>query len=450
MSYHILIVDDEPAAVENLTHICEKEGYVVQSTTSGQAALELIEKHHFDLVLTDLRIDEVDGMEILHHTQSIDRSTEVILISGYASFDSAVSAMSAGAFHYLAKPFRLNEVREVIRKALDITELKRENRSLKQEISEARAAPSIITRSPIMEKLLSTARKVASTNSTLLITGESGTGKELLARYLHQHSNRSEKRFQAINCGALQEELLASELFGHEKGAFTGATESHTGLFEAADGGTLFLDEIAEMSPSMQVKLLRVIQEGEIRKVGSTLTIKVDVRLITATHRNLIDEISKGSFRQDLYYRLNVIHLELPSLSQREDDIPLLANHFLQKHGNRMGLSSLSLSQEALSALLQHSFPGNIRELENIIEHSIAFAQGGEITLTDLPHSLNKDFTPSSSLPARGLQTLAEHEKEYIKHILEQCDGNKTKAASILGIDRVSLWRKMKSFEVAE
>lgn len=449
MSRKILIVDDEPAAVDNLTHICEKEGHLVTATTSGAEALQLLETHHFDLVLSDLRIDEVDGLEILHHTKSIDNSTEVILITGYATFDSAVSAMRAGAFHYLAKPFRLDEVREVIRKALDITQLKRENRDLKKQVSESSGHPPIITQNRTMQEMLATARKVASTQSNILITGESGTGKELLARYLHHYSNRRNQCFQAINCGALQEDLLASELFGHEKGAFTGAMTTHIGLFEATHGGTIFLDEIGEMSPSMQVKLLRVIQEHEVRKLGSTKTTPVDVRLIAATHRNLLDEVEAGAFRQDLYYRLNVINLHLPPLLERRDDIPLLANHFLQKHALRMGTSIESISKDVINILTNHTYPGNIRELENIIEHSTALARGSEITVDDLPPHLQpisaEPALQTMPVPGASLPSLAEREKEYIEFVIDHCEGNKTMAANILGIDRVSLWRRLKS-----
>ncbi len=333
---HILIVDDEATAVDNLAHVCRKEGHEVTTRTTGMGAIEALENSRFDVILTDLQMEKVDGMAILHRAKELDPETAVVLITGYATLDSAVEAMKAGAFHYIAKPFRLDEVREVVRNALELVNLKRENRQLKEQLTSSRSGPSIITQDAVMQRLLETTRQIAPTDTNVLITGESGTGKELLARYIHAHSNRGEKLFQAVNCGALQEDLLANELFGHEKGAYTGATEARQGLIEAANGGTLFLDEIAEMSLGMQVKLLRVIQEREVQRLGATRAIPVDIRLITATHRDLRDEVATGRFRQDLFYRLDVVGLHLPPLAERRDDIPLLAFYFLRKHAAQM------------------------------------------------------------------------------------------------------------------
>lgn len=446
----ILIVDDEATAVENLAHVCRKEGYEVTTRTTGQGALEALEKNRYDIVLSDLRMEKVDGMAILRRTKELDPETVVIIITGFATLDSAIEAMKAGAFHYISKPFRLDEVREVVRNALEVVNLKRENRQMKEELTISRSEHSIITQDAIMQRLLDTARQIAPTETNVLITGESGTGKELLARYIHSHSGRSETLFKAVNCGALQEDLLANELFGHEKGAYTGATESREGLIEAANGGTLFLDEIAEMSLGMQVKLLRVIQEREVQRLGSTHTLPVDIRLVAATHRDLRDEVAAGRFRQDLYYRLDVVGLHLPTLAERRDDIPLLAFYFLQKHAARMKRTVDDINPEAMSALLEYDYPGNIRELENIIERGVALAQGGQLEVKDLPSTLIEHSVHVVREEAGRLPTLVERETDYIRHVLDRSGQNRTRAAKILGIDRVSLWRKLKKYGLEE
>lgn len=446
----ILIVDDEATAAENLAHVCRKEGHEVTTRTTGTGAIEILEKSHFDVVLTDLRMEKVDGMAILGRARELHPETAVILITGYATLDSAVEAMKAGAFHYIAKPFRLDEVREVVRKALELVHLKRENRQLKEQLSSRQSGSSIITQDAIMQRLLETARQVAPTDTNILISGESGTGKELLARFIHDHSSRSEKTFQAINCGALQEDLLANELFGHEKGAYTGAAEAQQGLIEATNGGTLFLDEIAEMSLGMQVKLLRVIQEREVQRLGSTQATAVDIRLIAATHRDLRDEVASGRFRQDLYYRLDVVGLHLPPLAERRDDIPLLAFYFLHKHATRMSRAVEDIEPAAMAALLDYDYPGNIRELENIIERGVALAHEGQLTMASLPGSFAEYSVHVVRETAGRLPTLAEREAEYIRYVLERSGQNRTRAAKVLGIDRVSLWRKLKKYGMEE
>jgi len=447
----ILIVDDEATAVENLAHVCRKEGHQVTTRTTGMGALDALEQHHFDLVLTDLRMEKVDGMAILKRAKLSDPETVVILITGYATLDSAIRAMKAGAFHYIAKPFRLDEVREVVRNALEMLNLKRENRLLKGRLENSRDGSSIITQDAVMRRLMEMARQIAPTNTNVLIDGESGTGKELLARYIHDQSSRSDKTFQALNCGALQKDLLANELFGHEKGAYTGATESRVGLIEATNGGTLFLDEIAEMSLAMQVKLLRVIQEREVQRLGATKATPVDIRLIAATHQNLRKEVAAGRFRQDLYYRLDVVGLRLPPLAQRRGDIPLLAYHFLQKHASRMSRSVSDIDPAAMIALLDYDYPGNIRELENIIERGVALARESLLTLTNLPATLSEHAVQAVREKAGNrLPTLAEREADYIRYVLECCGGNRTRAAKVLGIDRVSLWRKLKKYGMEE
>ena len=449
-SGHILIVDDEATAVENLAHVCRKEGYLVTTRTTGMAAIEALEKNHFDVVLSDLQMEQVDGMAILKRVKELSPETAVILITGYATLDSAVAAMKAGAFHYIAKPFRLDEVREVVRNALEVVHLKQENRQLKTLLADTRTTPSIITQDNIMQRLLDTARQVAPTNTNVLITGESGTGKELLARYIHTHSDRSEHLFQAVNCGALQEDLLANELFGHEKGAFTGATQARQGLIEAANGGSLFLDEIAEMSLGMQVKLLRVIQEREVQRLGSTRTIPVDIRLIAATNRNLPEEIAAGRFRQDLYYRLDVVALHLPPLAERRDDIPLLAFHFLRKHATKMDRAVDDIEPAVIATLLDYDYPGNVRELENIIERGVALAQQGQLSMTNLPANLVNRTVQVKRQNTGNLPTLSEREADYIRFVLDRSAQNRTRAAKILGIDRVSLWRKLKKYGMDE
>lgn len=450
----VLIVDDEATAVENLAHVCRKEGHEVSTRMTGLGAIEILEKKQFDVILTDLRMEKVGGMDILRRAKELDPETAVVLITGYATLDSAVEAMKAGAFHYIAKPFRLDEVREVVRNALELVHLKKENRQLKEQLKEqlkdSRSEPSIITQDAIMQRLLEMAKQIAPTTTNVLITGESGTGKELLARFIHAHSDRSDKTFQAVNCGALQEDLLANELFGHDKGAYTGASEAKEGLIEAANGGTLFLDEIAEMSVGMQVKLLRVIQEREVQRLGSTRTTPVDIRLITATHRDLRDEIAAGRFRQDLYYRLDVVGLHLPPLAERRDDIPLLAFYFLRKHAARMGRTVNDIDSTVMAVLLDYDYPGNIRELENIIERAVTLSQEGQLMMANLPPSLVDHAVHVVREEAGRLPTLVEREVNYINYVMERSGQNRTRAAKILGIDRVSLWRKLKKYSMEE
>ena len=455
MSGRILLVDDEPIAVKNLAYALTKAGYDVTTCASGQAGLNALQTQTFDVVLTDLRMPQVDGMVILQRALALDPDSAVVLITAHGSFDSVVEAMKAGAFHYIAKPFRLDEVRSIVANALQLTHLKRENRQLREqvngEVGNLHTHTGLITQNAAMHRLLATARQIAATDTTVLITGASGTGKELLARYIHAHSKRKQAAFVAVNCGALQEDLLANELFGHAKGAYTGATETRTGLIESANGGTLFLDEIGEMSLAMQVKLLRVVQEREVQRLGSTATIPVDIRLLTATHRDLQADVENGRFRQDLYFRLDVMRLALPTLAQRREDIPLLAFYFLRKHALRMGREVDDISPEALARLVDYAYPGNVRELENLMERGVALAQGKELTLADLPHTFSEATAQSvaESTPQQ-LPSLAEREEQYIRYVLDRSEGNRTKAAQILGIDRVSLWRKLKKYGLAQ
>jgi DNA-binding NtrC family response regulator len=444
----LLIVDDEKLAMKNLEQVMKKEGYAVTATQSGGNALALLEKQPFDVVLSELRMDKVDGMQILKRCRENHPDTEVILVTGRATLESAVDAMKHGAFFYIAKPYRLDEVRKVVAEALEKTRLRRESRSLRKQVESYQGKVRILTQDSHMQHLLDMARQVAPTDCNILITGESGTGKELFARYLHHHGRRASGPFVAVNCGAFNEELLANELFGHTKGAFTGAHADKKGLLEAASSGTLFLDEITEMSPAMQVKLLRVIQEKEVLPLGATTPVKIDVRFIAATNRDVQDMVKHGSFRQDLYFRLNVVNLHIPALSARKEDVPLLAHHFLLKHAALMGKDVTELASDTLDLLRAYDFPGNVRELENIIERGVALTTGNSIEPTQLPDDLRELSIRTFRKKAGRIPTLEEQEQDYISWVLQEAGGNQTLAAQILGIDRVSLWRKLKRYEV--
>ena len=448
-SPHILLIDDEVIALSNLTHVFEKEGYRVTACKDGESGLAAMNKEEFDLVLTDLRMPGIDGMDVLKHIHETSPNTPVIMITGHATLDSAVDAMKAGAYHYISKPFRLDEAREVVRGALDLGKIKRENQELKSRIELLAEHTTIITQDLGMQRLLETAKQIAESDCSVVIHGESGTGKELLARFIHQNSLRADGPFVAFNCGALHEEIAASELFGHEKGAFTGATSTKIGLFEAAEGGTLFLDEVAEMPLMMQVKLLRVLQERELMRVGSTQPIDINVRVVAASNRDLQAAVDEGQMRQDLFFRLNVVTLSLPPLRERREDIPLLAYYLLRKFSALMDRDINEITPEAMQRLVDYDYPGNIRELSNFIERAVALTQDNILDVQHLPQSLGsltvRVFKPEmASTPT----TLEEQETEHILNVLKMADGNKTRAAQILGIDRVSLWRKLKKLGI--
>jgi len=446
----ILVIDDEQIALRNLEHIMKKEGYEVVGTQSGINSLKLLEDRVFDVVLTDLRMERVDGMQILKRCKELYPDTEVIMITGYATLQSAIEAMKKGAYGYIAKPFKLDKVRKVVRESVEKVRLREENRHLREQIETYQGKVRIITQDVNMQRLLDTTRQIAPTDCNVLISGESGTGKELFARYIHLQSKRADGPFFAINCGAFAEELLSNELFGHEKGAFTGATAMKKGLIEMASGGTLFLDEITEMPQSMQVKLLRVIQEKEVLRVGGTEPVKVDVRFIAATNRDIHDAIKEGVFRQDLYFRLNVVSIHIPSLSDRRDDIPLLSYYFLKKYSTLMNKDVTDISEDVMVLLMNYDFPGNVRELENIIERGIALTNGNITEVGHLPEDLRKLSIRTFRKKDGKIPTLEEQEKAYIKWVLKEVGGNKTAAAHILGIDRVSLWRKLKKYGMEE
>jgi two-component system, NtrC family, response regulator HydG len=441
---NLLIVDDEDIALRNLQHVMAKEGYAVTAVSVGAKALALLGEQQFDVVLTDLRMEQVDGMDILRRCREINPLAEVILITGHASTESAVAAMKQGAFYFLAKPYRFDEVRKVVAEAIEKVRLKRENLALRQQLSDIRGSAKIVTRDAVMEHLLELARQIAPTDCTALISGASGTGKELLARYLHDCSGRRNGPYVAINCGAFSDSLLENELFGHEKGAFTGATSAKKGLIESSAGGTLFLDEITEMSAAMQVKLLRVLQEREVLRLGATRPVPCDVRIIGASNRDVAAAVRTGGLRKDLFYRLDVVRLHLPLLSERRSDIPLLALHFLDKYSVQMKRDVQKIAPEAMELLMHYEFPGNVRELENLIARGTAMAAGSTIEAADLPEHLRNIGIITVQKRDGRLPTLEEQEFKYISRVLEETAGNQTAAAQILGINRASLWRKLK------
>ena len=443
----ILIVEDELIARENLDHVLRKEGYDTVAVESGQLAFQELEKGEFDLVMTDLRMQQVDGLQVLERTKELYPDTEVIMITGYATVTSAVEAMQKGAYHYLSKPYKIEEVRILVRKALEKRWLRQEVTDLKRQVQSQKGVPLIIGKSPQIEALKNTIQQIAPTDATVLILGETGTGKELVAKAVHHLSNRADKRFLAINCGAFSEELLANELFGHEREAFTGARGVKKGLLESAPGGSIFLDEIGDMPLTMQVKLLRVLQEKTLIRVGGTTEIPVDIRILAATNKDLKGEVERGAFRQDLFYRINVVTLHIPTLAERKDDIPLLCRHFLKKYAEAQGKQISQIDNAVLEVLLAYEFPGNIRELENIMERAVTLAAGPTIEVSHLPQDFQQPGFQVQRRQKREFLTLEENEQEYITWVLKQMGGNKTKAAEVLGIDRVSLWRKLKRQE---
>ncbi|MGN7611113.1 sigma-54-dependent transcriptional regulator [Magnetococcales bacterium HHB-1] len=480
---NILVCDDEKNLLEMLSMALTQEGHKVKTASDGVEAFRILESAALDLVITDLKLPDISGLDILHRAKSLDQSRPVILITAFASTETAVTAMKEGAFDYLEKPFRMEDLFLVVTRALEQMALKKENRQLKKALkSKESVRVSVIGNSPAMRRTLELVKRVSRTEATILITGESGTGKELIAQAIHEESPRKEAAFVPVNCGAIPENLIESELFGHSKGAFSGAVSQRKGVFVEADGGTLFLDEIGEMPLSAQVKLLRVLQEQTVRPVGGTGERKIDVRVLAATNRNLAEEVAEERFREDLYYRINVINLHLPPLRERGEDIPLLVARFIEKSASRYGLSIKHIEPPALDALLRYRFPGNIRELENLIEGAVALATGDSLKLSNLPehirrgkssdHSLvnavteelkPEEFTGVSEIsssakkelfPESGVDldnVLAETEQRLIQQALEKSGGNKTKAAGMLGLSfrsfRYRLAKLKKSLE---
>lgn len=437
----ILIVDDSASTLEVLKRNLTTAGYQVFTAPGVSGAIEILEQTRLDLVITDLKMPNVSGMDLVRHIRENFRDTEVMMITGYPSIEGAVEAVKTGAEEFLAKPFTDAELLSAVKRVLDKTRVRRSGRVKPDQVVPAHKG--LIGSSEGMREVFIAIGKASPASATVLITGESGTGKELAARAIHYSSVRSSAPFVPVNCGGIPEGLLESELFGHVKGAFTGATESRAGFFHAADGGTIFLDEISDMSLAMQVKLLRVLQDKEVCMVGSNRTRKVDVRILAATNKDLQGLVKKGLFREDLFYRLNVITIIIPPLRERGDDILLLAHHFLTQFAAESGRATLRFSDEALQSLRSYNWPGNVRELENVIQHLVVMTDGDLIEVPDLPSLMR-----FSALRKTGFdRTLAEVESEYITNVLASVDGNKTRAAEILGIDRKTLREKLKRAE---
>ncbi|MDK2919242.1 MAG: two-component system, NtrC family, response regulator AtoC [Candidatus Petromonas sp.] len=449
MTKKILIADDEKNMIWAMKRALKNEDYKIITASDGKEAVEKFKKEDPDLILLDLRMPEMNGMEALREIKKEDSKIPVIMITAHGTMESAIEAMKIGALDYISKPFEIEELKVQIRKALDIGDMTKQIEFLTEELRE-KTGKVIIGDSDKIKKVLEIVNRVAKSNATVLITGESGTGKELIANAIHYNSDRADKPYVKVNCGALPENLLESELFGHEKGAFTGAVARKLGRFERADGGTIFLDEVGEISLPMQVKLLRVLQEKELERVGGTETIKVDVRIVAATNKDLKKMTEEGSFREDLYYRLNVIPIELPPLSERREDIPQLIEYFLEKYCREIGRSKMKLSKEALDIFLNYRWKGNIRELENVIERLAILCEGDIIEKNDLPRELVYENNKNTEfiLPKEGIN-LEEVEKNLIQQALEMSDYNQTKAAKLLGITRHTLIYRMDKYNIS-
>lgn len=442
----ILIIDDEDAMRDSCSQVLTREGFAVATAEDGRIGLDLLAKNRFHAVLLDLKLPGLDGMQVLSRIKQATPETPVIIITGFATIESAVHTIKKGAFDYLAKPFSPEELRVIIRKAIDSRSLQAEEQTLRREMESPDSFNMVVGRSPSMARVLDIVKRVSPTESTVLITGESGTGKELLAREIHSHSPRRGAPFVLVDCGALVETLFESELFGHVKGSFTGAHITKHGRFEVADGGTIFLDEISHISLNVQAKLLRAIQEREVTRIGSSQPIKVDVRILAATNEALEDCVRKGKFREDLFYRLSVVPIHVPPLRERVDDIPPLIEHFLEKYASKAGREMEAVKPTVLKALMQYDWPGNIRELENTIERAVVLSKGDEIGLEDLIyHGIGTGLTllQSTGGPFKSLEDM---EREYIKVVLDAQHGNRSRTARILGIDRKTLLAKIKKF----
>ena len=447
---NILIIDDESGILDTLRILLKKEGFVPQTAQGGRAGLESLAQGEHDIVLTDIRMPQVTGIDILEAAQKKDPELPVILMTAQASLQSAIQAVNQGAFYYIQKPFSNDDLLAICRRAAESRALRSENKNLKREIRrrERSRHAKPIGNARSFQDVLQLAEQVAPTESTVLILGESGTGKEVVARYIHELSERNEGPFYSINCGALPESLLESELFGHVKGAFTGAVRDKQGMFSAALGGTFFLDEIAEMQPSTQVKLLRVLQEREALPVGGTEPVAVDVRVIAATNRDLDEEMRRGTFRSDLYYRLNVISMHLPPLRSRREDIPVLAEGFLKRIAAERAQEAKGLADDALDAIMAYDWPGNVRELENALEHAVLLAPKQKVMAEHLPERVTMPkVQPIVAERAPQNPTLEAIERAYIMWVLQAEGGNKTRAADILGIDPSTLYRKLARYE---
>jgi DNA-binding NtrC family response regulator len=443
----ILIVDDDLGVRKSTAKILAQEGYEVQEQECGEDALRAVEKSIFDVVISDLRMKAVDGIEVLRRSKAIHPDTIVLMMTAHATVDSAVAAMREGAYDYITKPVKPDELILTVAKALEHRAMKNTILQLERRVKEKFSFDRIIAVNPKLVEILRTAAAVAATDSTILITGESGTGKELIAGAIHCHSNYRQGPFITVNCGALPEHLLESELFGHVKGAFTGAICSKRGLVEAADNGSLFLDEIGEMSPAMQIKLLRFLESGEFRRVGETKTRYVKVRLLVATNRDLHQAIKQGAFREDLFYRINVIPLHVPPLRERRDELPRLCNHFLRQCAEKIHKPVTGIAKEAMTLLIQHDWPGNVRELINTIEHGVTLCTGDSIQIKDLPPRFTTPLN-GTLRPATSKGSLAEIEKNYILSVLQEVNWNQAAACKILELSKTTLYRRLKEYGI--
>ncbi len=454
---HILVVDDEQSMRELLEFMLKRQGYEVSCAENGGRAIQMIGDRHFDLLLCDIRLGDMTGLDVLRAVKRRHPQTVVIMISAYATAETAVEAMNEGAYDYLPKPFDNTELKEAVARALEMKTLEQERKVVADDLKQNLHFDRIVGNSPKMMQIYGMIRQVADTKTNILITGESGTGKELIARAIHEQSERRDGPFLAVNCGGIPEGLMESEFFGHRKGAFTGADQDKKGLFEAAQGGTLFLDEIGEIDLSMQVKLLRAIQDRSIKPVGSNKTIDVDARIISATNKDLEIEVIEGRFREDLFYRLNVIEIRVPPLRERREDLRILAQHFLEKYAERMGKTVSKISSYAIDLLNKYDFPGNIRELENLIERSVALSSTNILLPDSLALSIHKRRkTTDTDVSETGLDLdqvsegvslddiLDDIERAYLRKALECSGGNKKEAAGLLGINYRSFWHRMK------
>ena len=449
MAFKILVVDDEEIIRDSLSYVLEKEGYEVEKAENGKVAYDKMVENHFDLVITDIEMPVMKGTELLEKIKTLSSQTSVIIITAFGSLETAITALRNGASDYILKPVEFDELLFKAKKLFEVRDLLLENRVLREEIHRKYDFENIIGKSTSIKKVYEMIEAVAETDTTILISGNSGTGKELVARALHYKSHRKNKPFVAVNCGAISENLIESELFGHKKGAFTGAISDKDGYMKAANGGTLFLDEISEMPPQLQVKLLRSIQEKEYTPVGTTVSLSVNTRFIATTNRNLEEEVKAGRFREDLYYRVNVVEIHLPSLKEREEDIPLLADHFLNKYRKELNKNIRGIDNEAMRAFLTHEWKGEVRELENIIERAVIFCKGDLISLSDLPPSFRPqtdemEFSFSGSLD----ESVRKFERDFILRALENNDNNKEKTADAMQVGLSTLYRKLKELDI--